>query len=110
MMQEEPLNTDRLYLALTRPAMVFGVPLEAAFISVMIGGLAMVIGDSLFYLILAVPLLVISYFVVKRDQNAFRVLFRFFDTGAKCRNQAFWGGSSPSPLQVQRRYHIEEID
>ena len=109
-MSEEPLNTDRLYLALTRPAMVFGVPLEAAFISVMIGGLAMILGDSLFYLILAVPLLVISYFVVKRDQNAFRILFRFFDTGAKCRNRGFWGGSSPSPLQVQRRYRIGEVD
>ena len=35
---------------------------------------------------------------------------RFFDTGAKCRNRGFWGGSSPSPLQVQRRYRIEEID
>ncbi|MFK7943120.1 MAG: type IV secretion system protein VirB3 [Paracoccaceae bacterium] len=109
-MQEDQLNTDRLYLALTRPAMVFGVPLEAAFISVMVGGLAMIIGDSLFYLMLAVPLLVVSYFVVKRDQNAFRVLFRFFDTGAKCRNRAFWGGSSPSPMQVRRNYRIEEID
>lgn len=109
-MSDDPLNTDRLYLALTRPAMVFGVPLEAAFVSVMIGGLAMILGDSLFYLILAVPLLVISYFIVKRDQNAFRILFRFFDTGAKCRNRGYWGGSSPSPLRVQRRYRAEEID
>lgn len=39
-MEEEQLNQDKLYLALTRPAMVFGVPLEAAFISVFVGGLA----------------------------------------------------------------------
>ncbi|MFV1761486.1 VirB3 family type IV secretion system protein [Phaeobacter sp. A90a-4k] len=109
-MEEERLNNDKLYLALTRPAMVFGVPLEAAFISVFVGGLAMIIGDSIFYLVLAVPLIVISHFIVKRDQNAFRILFRFFDTGAKCRNRAHWGGSSPSPLRVRRTYNIEEID
>lgn len=109
-MEEERLNQDKLYLALTRPAMVFGVPLEAAFVSIFAGGLAMIIGDSIFYLILAVPLIVISHFIVKRDQNAFRVLFRYFDTGAKCRNRSHWGGSSPSPLRVQRTYKIEEID
>jgi len=109
-MEEEKLNQDKLYLALTRPAMVFGVPLEAAFISVLVGGLAMIIGDSIFYLVLTVPLFVISHFIVKRDQNAFRILFRFFDTGAKCRNRSHWGGSSPSPLRLQRAYKIEEID
>ena len=103
------MNHDKLYLALTRPAMLFGVPMEAAFISVLIGGLAMIIGDSIAYLILIVPLLAISHFIVKRDQNAFRILFRFFDTGAKCRNRAHWGGSSSSPLRVQRKYSIEEI-
>ncbi len=109
-MEEERLNQDTLYLALTRPAMVFGVPLEAAFLSVLIAGLAMIIGDSIFFLILAAPLLGISYFIVKRDQNAFRVLFRFFDTGGKCRNRSHWGGSSPSPQQLQRKYSLEEID
>lgn len=109
-MTEERLNHDKLYLALTRPAMLFGVPMEAACISVLIGGLAMIFGDSIAYLILIVPLLAVSHFIVKRDQNAFRILFRFFDTGAKCRNRAYWGGSSSSPLQLQRKYSIEEID
>ena len=97
-MSEEPLNTDRLYLALTRPAMVFGVPLEAAFISVMIGGLAMILGDSLFYLILAAAA---ARNLLLRRQTRSERLSAFssasFDTGAKCRNRGFWGGSSPSP-------------
>ena len=111
-MDEEKLNEDKLYLALTRPAMVRGidVPIEAAFISIMTGGLAMIIGDSIVYLIIAVPLILASRFIVKRDQNAFRILIRFFDTGAKCRNRSIWGGSSPSPLQVHRTYKLEEID
>lgn len=104
------MNQDRLYLALTRPAMLFGVPMEAACISVLIGGLAMIIGDSIAYLILTVPLLAMSHVIVKRDQNAFRILFRFFDTGAKCQNRAYWGGSSSSPLQVRRTYSLEDID
>ncbi|MEP3329832.1 VirB3 family type IV secretion system protein [Sedimentitalea sp.] len=104
------MNQDRLYLALTRPAMLFGVPMEAACISVLIGGLAMIIGDSIAYLILIIPLLAMSHVIVKRDQNAFRILFRFFDTGAKCQNRAHWGGSSLSPLQIRRTYNLEDID
>lgn len=111
-MEEERLNEDKLYLALTRPAMVAGlnIPLEAAFISIFTAGLAMIIGDSIFYLVIAVPLIVVSRFIVKRDQNAFRILFRFLDTGAKSRNRSLWGGSSPAPMQMHRKYKIEELD
>lgn len=109
-MAEDRLHQDKLYLALTRPTMVLGVPLEAAFISIMVGGLSMIVSDSLFYLLLALPLLIISNFIVKRDQNAFRILFRFFDTGARCRNRAYWGGSSATPLRIQRLYKVTEID
>lgn len=104
------MNQDRLYLALTRPAMLFGVPMEAACLSMLTGGLAMILGDSIAYLILIVPLLAMSHVIVKRDQNAFRILFRFFDTGAKCRNRAHWGGASSSPLRIRQTYNIEDID
>jgi type IV secretion system protein VirB3 len=109
-MTREKINEDTLFLALTRPAMVFGIPIEAFAISCGLGGLAMIVADSIAYLSLALPLLALARLVVERDANAFQILFRWLDTNARCRNRSFWGGSSCSPLRLRRRYLIEEID
>ncbi|OBY25169.1 type IV secretion system protein VirB3 [Leisingera sp. JC1] len=109
-MDMEKINEDPLFLALTRPAMIWGIPMEAFAISCGSAGLAMIAADSIFYLLLTLPFLAMSRFIVQRDQNAFRILFRWFDTGARCLNHRFWGGSSSSALRLKRDYRIEEID
>lgn len=109
-MSEEKINEDELFLALTRPAMIFGMPMEAFGISCSVAGLAMIATDSIFYLLIAVPLLGICRFIVQHDHNAFHILTKWLDTSARCRNKSFWGGASVSPLRVRRRYKIEEID
>ncbi|MGY9047561.1 hypothetical protein P775_00425 [Puniceibacterium antarcticum] len=109
-MQTVRLNEDMLFLALTRPAMIFGIPVEAFAICCGIGGLAMIGADSIFYLPITFPLLGIARLIVERDQNAFQILFRWLDTNARCRNRGLWGGSSSSPLRLRRRYKIEDID
>ncbi|WP_120632537.1 type IV secretion system protein VirB3 [Ruegeria sp. EL01] len=111
-MEEEQLNEDKLYLALTRPAMVpgLGVPVEAFTISLIFSGLVMIIADSIFYLVIALPLLAICRIIVKRDQNAFHILSRFINTGGKAKNRSYWRGSSPSPMRLRRKYCIGEID
>ena len=109
-MEKVKLNEDPLFLALTRPAMIFGIPMEAFALSCGAAGLAMISADSIFYLLLAVPLLVAARIIVERDQNAFQILFRWLDTSARCRNRAFWGGTTCSPLRLRRAFRIEEID
>lgn len=107
---DEDINRDVVYLALTRPAMFYGVPFEAALCCVAISGLAMILTDNIFFLALFFPLFGISKLIVKKDANAFRVLFRFLETKARCLNRSLWGGSSTSPLRVVRRYRIEDRD
>lgn len=107
---EEKINEEHVYLALTRPAMFYGVPLEAALCCVAVAGLAMILSDNLFFLAVFFPLFGIARLIVKKDANAFRILFRFLETKAKCRNRTLWGGSSTSPMRLVRRYKVEECD
>ncbi|NSX56793.1 type IV secretion system protein VirB3 [Parasulfitobacter algicola] len=108
--KDETINEDKVFLALTRPAMFYGVPFEAALLCVLIAGLAMILTDNIFFLSIFIPLFFVSKFIVKNDANAFRILFRFLETKAKCVNRSIWGGSSTSPLRVTRKYKIEECD
>lgn len=109
-MSSEPLNEDPLFLALTRPAMIWGVPMEAFTLCCGLGGLAMIATDNILFLLITPPLLVISRLIAERDQNAFRILFKWFETSGRHRNRSHWGGTSCSPLRLARRFTREEID
>ena len=56
----DKMTEDTLFLALTRPAMIAGVPVEAFALCCGAGGLAMIAADSVFYLPIALPLLGLS--------------------------------------------------
>lgn len=108
-MAEEGLTEDPLFLACTRPAMVMGVPMEAMGVNVILSGLVFLIGGSLLYLLVAPALHMVFRAVCRADHNAFRLLFVYVDTKGRARNSALWGGSSPSPLPLVRRYRATEL-
>lgn len=108
-MAEESLTEDPLFLACTRPAMVMGVPMEAMGVNVILSGLVFLIGGSLLYLLVAPALHMVFRAVCRADHNAFRLLFVYVDTKGRARNSALWGGSSPSPLPLVRRYRAAEL-
>ncbi len=108
-MPEERLIEDPLFLACTRPAMVFGVPMEAMGVNVIVSGLVFLIGGSLLYLLVAPALHLVFRGVCRVDHNAFRLLLVFVDTKGRARNARLWGGSSPSPLPLVRRRRVEEL-
>lgn len=108
-MAEERLTEDPLFLACTRPAMVIGVPMEAMGVNVILSGLVFLIGGSLLYLLAAPALHLVFRAVCRADHNAFRLLFVYVDTKGRARNSALWGGSSPSPLPLVRRYRAAEL-
>lgn len=108
-MAEEGLTEDPLFLACTRPAMVMGVPMEAMGVNVILSGLVFLIGGSLLYLLVAPVLHLVFRAVCRTDHNAFRLLFLYVDTKGRARNSALWGGSSPSPLPLVRRYRAAEL-
>ncbi len=108
-MAEERLVEDPLFLACTRPAMVMGVPMEAMGVNVILSGLVFLIGGSLLYLLVAPALHMVFRGVCRADHNAFRLLLVYLDTRGRARNSALWGGSSPSPLPLVRRYRSVEL-
>ncbi|WP_395943331.1 type IV secretion system protein VirB3 [Brevundimonas sp.] len=108
-MAEERLMEEPLFLACTRPAMILGVPMEAMGVNVMVSGLAFLVGGSLLYLLIAPVLHLVFRAICRVDHNAFRLLLVFIDTKGRSRNGALWGGSSPTPLPVVRRYRAREL-
>lgn len=92
---------NALFLAVTRPALWAGIPIEAAVLLLMSSASVLIWSNSPVYAALvAVFGYSISRLIVRHDVNAFRLLFLWGRTKAGNRNRAFWGGSSYSPLPL----------
>jgi type IV secretion system protein VirB3 len=107
--ETERMAEDTLFLACTRPAMFLGVPMEAVGINIILSAVAFLAGHSLLYLLIAPALHVVFQAICKTDHNAFRVLWLYVETKGRSRNGSIWGGSSPTPLPLHRRFAVEEL-
>jgi type IV secretion system protein VirB3 len=105
----ERLIEDTLFLACTRPAMFLGVPMEAVGINIILSAIAFLGGHSLLYLLIAPALHMVFQAICKTDHNAFRVLWLYVETKGRSRNGGVWGGSSPTPLPLHRRFSAQEL-
>ncbi len=103
---KEPLHSDTLFLACTRPAMFAGVTVEAMGINVFVTTLLFLGLGSIFYALIGVVLHGLCRIIVRHDHNAFRVLAGWADTKGRYRNSAYWGGSSVTPLRLKRTYDL----
>lgn len=93
------LVEDTLFLAVTRPAMWLGAPLEAALPIAFVAVLMLLIsGNPLYAVGFGAAAFAAARLVVRHDPNSFRLMTLWADTKARCRNRAYWGGSSYSPL------------
>ena len=99
----EPLETDTLYLAATRPAMVYGVPLTVFAILLMVAGFIIVLMRDPLYLLLMVPLFYATREVVARDYNAIGVVLLYLRTSGRSVDTRQWGGASVAPFPVRIR-------
>src|SRR3954452_24329064 len=73
-MSDERLVEDTLFLACTRPAMVLGVTMEAFGLNVMFSSILFILGSSLLYGLVAVPIHLACRLVCRNDPNQFRLL------------------------------------
>lgn len=97
----EQMAKDPLFLAVTRPAMWAGVPMEAGGLVILAGAITLVgTGNPLYGLAASLVLYAVARLVVRHDVNAFRLLFMWGRTKAANRNRVFWGGSSYTPLPL----------
>lgn len=109
MTDTEPLTSDTLFLACTRPAMFAGVTVEAMGINVFVTTLLFLGLGSIVYALTGVVLHGLSRVIVRHDHNAFRVLAGWADTKGRYRNSAYWGGSSVTPLRLKRTYDLGDL-
>jgi type IV secretion system protein VirB3 len=100
--EEDPLETDTLFLALTRPAMWLGVPIEALMIVVFIAVfMLLATSNPLYSLLFAGTAYALIRLIVRTDYNMFRILSLWTQTKTKAKNRDYWQGSTYSPLPVK---------
>lgn len=98
---DERLREETLFLAVTRPTMWLGVPLEASLPIALAACLTLIVsGNPLYAGAIGGACLAMARLIVRHDANAFRLLWLWTMTKARSRNRAWWGGSSYSPLPV----------
>ena len=95
------LTEDMLFLAVTRPALWLGVPIEAALPIAFIAILALILsGNPLYAMGPGIAAMAAARLVVRHDIHAFRLMLLWVRTKGRSANRAHWGGSSYSPLPV----------
>ena len=97
----EPLDTDTLYLAATRPALFMGVPLVVAVAFMMGAGFIIVFFENPLYEAILIPLWFAARVLVARDYNAVGVAVLFLRSAGRGVDGSVWGGASVSPLPIK---------
>ena len=95
--EEEDVTTDDLFVGLTRPATMWGIPYIAFVIEFMATTLVfLAIGNPL-YLLLAAPIHALLYLISASNPRVFNEMAIWMTVNSRCVNARFWGATSFSP-------------
>jgi len=108
-MDPAPLTEDVLFLACTRPALVWGVPMEAMGLNLIASASLFLAAGSPAWLLAAPALHLVARAICRADPNAFRVLRLWLETRGRARNARLWGGASPTPLPLRPRREPDRV-
>ena len=98
----QDVYTDPLFVGLTRPATMWGIPYMAFVIEFMATTIVfLAVGDP-FYLLLAVPIHGVLYLISANNPGVFSSILLWMNTNGRCRNSGFWGAASFSPLPTKK--------
>lgn len=98
----QDVQTDELFVGLTRPTTMWGIPYTAFVIEFMATALVfLAVGNPLF-LLLAVPIHGVLYAISANNPVAFEGIMMWLKTIGRCRNTRFWGAASFSPLPMKK--------
>ena len=98
----QDVHVDILFVGLTRPATMWGIPYTAFVVEFMATTLIFLAVGNPFYLLLAVPIHGILYLISAHDPGVFNSIFLWMKTIVRCRNSRFWGADSFSPLSTRK--------
>lgn len=100
--RDELISINPLFLAVTRPALWAGIPIEAGVLLLMVTVIVLIqFGNPVYAGACGAAGYALARITVRHDVNAFRLLFLWARTKMACPNRAFWGGSSYSPLPLK---------
>ena len=92
-------GTDPLFLGLTRPAMVWGVPQPYFVLNAMLSMIAFLLSNSFYPLFIGAPAIHgLGYLVCLKEPRTFDLWLikaRFL----RCLNRRFWGANSYDPFR-----------
>jgi type IV secretion system protein VirB3 len=98
----EDVYTDPLFVGLTRPATMFGIPYFAFVIEFMVVVIVFLgVGNPL-YLLLTVPVHAVLYAISAHDPGIFAGIAMSAKTSSRCVNKGFWGAVTFSPLRTTK--------
>lgn len=93
----QDIYTDELFVGLTRPATMWGIPYGAFVIEFMATTLVFLAVGNPLYLLLAAPIHGVLYAVSANNPRSFEALFIWLKTLGRSRNTRFWGAASFAP-------------
>ena len=88
---------DILFLALTRPPMVFGVTYTFLVVNVLATGLGFIWSKNLWMLLMAAPIHLAGYVSCIRDPRLFDLWYVKLRYALPAQTRFFWGGNSYRP-------------
>lgn len=93
-----PMQKDILFLALTRPPMILGVPFEGFCVNFLGSFFVGLWGSNPFYWLIGVFLHFPLQAIASQDHNCFRIMRLWIYTKGSSIGREMWGGSMLSPL------------
>jgi len=100
--EHEQIDVDTLFVGMTYPPLVKGVPMEFFGINFIIFGIGMIGFTSLtakllFILCLCLPLHVLGYIATEKEPHWMRIYLTKFSKCGATRNKVFWKSNSYKP-------------
>ncbi|MBU0801520.1 MAG: VirB3 family type IV secretion system protein [Alphaproteobacteria bacterium] len=99
---EEDVDIDPVFIGMTRPPMVIGVPMEFFGISFIVFGIGMILFTALsskilFFICITLPLHACGYIATEKDPHWMSVWLTKLNKCAPTRNRGYWRSNSYRP-------------
>jgi len=94
---EEQVAVDPVFLGMTRPPMLFGVPYMSCIFNFLFTTIAFVLAGNLLMFLVAVPIHGVAYLLALKDPRIFDLLLVRARVGKARANRSFWGATSYRP-------------
>jgi len=97
------MMSDPVFVAMTRPAMKWGVTLEGIIVAGFFAAIGMIATNNPFFLLLYLPLHMLMYSLCLKDPRMFRLMLIWSKTKAKSLGWRYWGASTAAPCRNRTR-------